>query len=198
MLLFIKSIYFTAIKMIFRITRRGMMMTGKGDSNMRLKRSAINSPTAAYIAATWASIGVGAISFMIGLWNASIQLNEKGYYLAVFLLGMFSAVTLQKTVRDRAEGIPVTNVFIGMCWAVFSASIALLGIGLFNAQMELSEKGFYAIAFVLSLFSIITVQKNVRDMTNEHGDTDPAAFPSAKSGWDSASEVVDVIDGING
>jgi hypothetical protein len=30
-------------------------------------------------------------------------------------------------------------------------------------NMSLSEKGFYAMAYTLSLFATITVQKNVRD-----------------------------------
>jgi uncharacterized membrane protein YiaA len=41
----------------------------------------------------------------------------------------------------------------------FAASLSLLIIGLMNAQMLLSEKGFYAMAFVLSLFVVITVTK---------------------------------------
>ncbi|NQX92117.1 MAG: hypothetical protein HRT74_08365, partial [Flavobacteriales bacterium] len=42
-------------------------------------------------------------------------------------------------------------------------SVILLVVGLWNADMELSEKGFYRMSFVLSLFSVIAVQKNVRD-----------------------------------
>jgi uncharacterized membrane protein YiaA len=36
-------------------------------------------------------------------------------------------------------------------------------IGLWNSSLTLSEKGFYAMAFLLSLFASITVQKNTRD-----------------------------------
>ena len=43
-------------------------------------------------------------------------------------------------------------------------SITLLIIGLWNADLELSEKGFYGMSFLLSLFSAITVQKNTRDL----------------------------------
>ena len=64
-----------------------------------------------------------------------------------------------------------------MCWAAFFSAVALLGIGLFNADMFLSEKGFYGMAFILSLFSIITVQKNIRDLTNEDGSTFLSAYP---------------------
>ncbi len=32
-------------------------------------------------------------------------------------------------------------------------------------------------SFVLALFTIITVQKNIRDLTNKQGVTDSSAFP---------------------
>jgi uncharacterized membrane protein YiaA len=40
----------------------------------------------------------------------------------------------------------------------------LLTVGLWNAELEKSEKGFYAMSFVLSLFAAIAVQKNTRDI----------------------------------
>ena len=43
-------------------------------------------------------------------------------------------------------------------------AIVLLAIGLWNATLLLSEKGFYAMAFTLSLFAAIVVQKNTRDI----------------------------------
>ena len=48
---------------------------------------------------------------------------------------------------------------------IIITSILLLLIGLWNAELLLSEKGFYGIAFVLSLFGAITVQKNIRDIS---------------------------------
>ena len=93
-----------------------------------------------------------------------MELNEKGYYLTILLYGCFAAVSLQKTVRDRAEGLPVTGMYAGLCWVSLIASVLLLTVGLWNATLTLSEKGFYAMSFVLTLFAIIAVQKNVRDL----------------------------------
>ncbi|CAM3679579.1 inner membrane protein YiaA [Parendozoicomonas haliclonae] len=152
-----------------------------------------NKPTAAYIAASWGALAIGALGYLIGLWNAQIEFNEKGYYLTVFLFAAFSAVTLQKTVRDRDEGIPVTTLFLGMCWAALSISVALLVIGLFNANMLLSEKGFYGMSFILCLFAVITVQKNTRDYTNEYGETDSAAFPTIEEKADKVLDVADIL-----
>lgn len=104
---------------------------------------------------------------MIGLYNAGMQLNEKGYYLTLLLFGLYSAISLQKVVRDKNDGIPTTNLYYGICWMALLSALALTGIGLYNAGSIIrSEKGFYAMTYILSLFAAITVQKNVRDLEN--------------------------------
>lgn len=122
-----------------------------------------NSPTRAFVLASVAALISGVVAYIAGLMNADMQLNEKGYYLAIFLFGLFSAVSVQKTVRDKMEGIKTTKIYMMICWIGLASAIGLLAIGLVNANLLLSEKGFYAMAFVLSLFAAITVQKNVRD-----------------------------------
>ena len=120
-------------------------------------------PSNAFIAASWVALFTGAISYNIGLWNAEMQLNEKGYYFTVLMYGLFSAVSLQKAVRDQLEGIPVTSIYYGISWFSTLLSILLLVIGLWNASLLLSEKGFYAMSFTLALFGTIAIQKNIRD-----------------------------------
>ena len=122
-------------------------------------------PTGAFVGARWAALFVGAAAFLAGLWNGqAMQLNEKGYYFIVLMYGLFSAVSLQKTVRDRLEGIRVTGIYYGLCWLSLMLSVLLLAIGLWNATLGSSEKGFYAMAFLLALFAAVAVQKNVRDV----------------------------------
>ncbi len=121
-------------------------------------------PTPAFIGASWAALGLGFISYCIGLWNANLELNEKGYYFTVILFGLFSAISVQKCVRDRAEGTPVTDIYYGLSWFTTITSIVLLTVGLRNADMELSEKGFYGMAFTLAMFAAVAVQKNTRDV----------------------------------
>ncbi len=128
---------------------------------MKLK---IQRPTGAFIGAAWAALLVGVVTYLVGLWNAHMQLNEKGYYFTILMYGLFSAISLQKTVRDKLEGIPVTGIYYGLCWVSLGLSVMLLLVGLWNAALAPSEKGFYAMSFVLSLFAGITVQKNVRDI----------------------------------
>jgi uncharacterized membrane protein YiaA len=124
----------------------------------------INKPSSAFIAASWVALIAGAVAYLIGLFNAQMLLNEKGYYLVLILYGLFSAVSLQKVVRDRLEGLQVTNIYYGLCWASSVICIGLLAIGLWNASLSLSEKGFYIMAFLLSLFGAVAVQKNIRDL----------------------------------
>jgi uncharacterized membrane protein YiaA len=120
-------------------------------------------PSTAFIGASWAALGLGMLGFIVGLWNAEMLLNEKGYYFTILMYGLFSVISVQKSVRDRLEGIPVTDIYYGICWFSTILSISLLVIGLWNAQLLLSEKGFYAFSFLLALFGAIAVQKNTRD-----------------------------------
>lgn len=129
-----------------------------------MQQRQLQRPTAAFVGASWVALGTGAIAFVTGLWNAPMALNEKGYYFAVLMYGLFAAVSLQKSVRDRLEGIPVTSLYFGLCWISLGLCLLLLTVGLWNASLGSSEKGFYAMAFLLALFGAVAVQKNVRDI----------------------------------
>ena len=120
-------------------------------------------PSAAFVGASWAALFAGMVVYLIGLWNAGMALNEKGYYFVLLMYGLFAAVSLQKTVRDKNEGIPVSGLYTGLCWLSLGAALLLLLVGLWNATLADSEKGFYAMSFVLSLFAAVAVQKYVRD-----------------------------------
>lgn len=120
-------------------------------------------PTKAFSIASGVALATGSLAYLVGLYNATMMLNEKGYYFAVLLLGLFGVVSLQKSVRDKLAGIMVTKPYMVACVAATVAGIALLVIGLVNADLLLSEKGFFGMAYTLSLFAAIAVQKNVRD-----------------------------------
>ena len=136
----------------------------------------VQRPTAAFIGASWAALLVGGITYLTGLWNAEMHLSEKGYYFTILMYGLFAAVSLQKSVRDRLEGIPVTGIYFGLCWLSLGIALVLLTVSLWNASLTPSEKGFYAMSFVLSLFAAVAVQKNVRD-TALHTELPPADNP---------------------
>jgi uncharacterized membrane protein YiaA len=124
----------------------------------------IQKPSNAFIGASWVALLAGMLAYIIGLWNAEMELNEKGYYFTVLMFGLFAAISLQKAVRDQLEGIPVTNIYYSLAWFCTGLAITLLVVGLWNATLERSEKGFYAMSFTLSIFASIAVQKNTRDL----------------------------------
>lgn len=120
-------------------------------------------PSNAFIGASWIAMGVGAIGYIIGLARSTMKLSEKGYYFTILLFGLYSVISLQKAVRDKIEKIPVTEIYYGISWFVTGASIVLLTIGLWNADLLPSEKGFYAFGYLLAIFGAVAVQKNIRD-----------------------------------
>lgn len=128
------------------------------------EKTVLHKPSVAFVSASWLSLIVGFVSYIVGLWRSEMQLNEQGYYFTVILFGLFSAISVQKSVRDRQEGIFVSDLYYGLSWATTIISIILLVVGLWNATSLLSsEKGFYGMSFMLTLFAAIAVQKNVRD-----------------------------------
>ncbi|WP_298879923.1 inner membrane protein YiaA [uncultured Polaribacter sp.] len=137
--------------------------TKKHSRKNKLKNDLNQKPTSAYVGASWGVVIIGLLSYCIGLWNANMELNEKGYYFSILLMGIYAVISLQKAVRDKAEKIKVSEMYYGISWVIVIASLLLLIVGLRNADLLLSEKGFYAISYLLSLFGAITVQKNTRD-----------------------------------
>lgn len=145
------------------------------------KQHVLGRPTGAFVGASWVALGLGASVYFIGLYNARMALSEKGFFLAVFLLGLFAAISVQKAVRDRAEDVPVTGAYLGVAWGMLLVSLTLMVIGLWNAELLLSEKGFYGIGFAMSLFAVVAVQKNVRDLAafrRANPEVVPVARPS--------------------
>jgi uncharacterized membrane protein YiaA len=117
----------------------------------------------AFVAASWIALLIGLAGYLIGLWRAEMLLNEKGYYFTIIMYGLFSVISVQKSVRDRLEGVPVTELYYGIAWFSTLLAILLLIIGLWNATLLPSEKGFYAFAFILAMFGAVAIQKNTRD-----------------------------------
>ncbi len=65
----------------------------------------IQKTSNAFIAASWVALGAGMVGYLVGLWRAEMLLNEKGYYFTVLMFGLFSVISLQKSVRDKLENI---------------------------------------------------------------------------------------------
>lgn len=124
----------------------------------------LQPPTAAFIGSSWAVLVIGILAYLFGIYNAQMMLNEKGYYVAVLAFALYAAISLQKVIRDRLEDIPTTNLYYMISWTALILAVILELVGLWNASLSMSEKGFYLMAFTMTIFAAITVQKNVRDL----------------------------------
>lgn len=91
-----------------------------------------NKPSSAFVAASWVGLLAGSITYCAGLFNSTMALSEKGFYFTILMYGIFSAVSLQKAVRDKLEGIKVTNIYMGIAWFSTLLSLFLLVIGLWK------------------------------------------------------------------
>jgi uncharacterized membrane protein YiaA len=139
----------------------------------KLMANSVYRPSGAFVGASWAALIVGAVGFLFGIWNSPLARSEKGFYFIVIMYGLFSVVSLQKSIRDRLEGIRVTNQYYAMCWVSVGLCTVLFGMGLFNATtLAMNEKGFFAMAFLMALFGAIAVQKNTRDLAISSRNTD--------------------------
>ncbi|MCY7946773.1 YiaA/YiaB family inner membrane protein [Bacillus atrophaeus] len=60
--------------------------------------------TPAFTILAYFTFFTGVFLFCIGLYNAdNLELNEKGYYIAVMILVAVGAILTQKVTRDNAE-----------------------------------------------------------------------------------------------
>ncbi|HHA3402502.1 TPA: YiaA/YiaB family inner membrane protein [Salmonella enterica subsp. salamae serovar 1,4,12,[27]:b:[e,n,x]] len=49
---------------------------------------------------SWIALIGGIVAYLVGLWNATLLLSEKGFYGLAFFLSLFGAVAVQKNIRD--------------------------------------------------------------------------------------------------
>ena len=65
----------------------------------------------AFVAASFVALGTGIIGFIVGLWRAEMELKEKWHYFTFLMFGYFAVVLLQKSVSDKLELLPVTDIY---------------------------------------------------------------------------------------
>lgn len=129
----------------------------------------MSAPSPLFRTLSSVAVAIGLGGFAVGLYNAELKLSEKGYYFMCILFAMYVTVSLQKAVRDKEEGLPVSSAY--MVASVIALIISLGGIplGLMNTEsIALNEKGYFFMSSILSLFGAVVVQKNARDTAVEH------------------------------
>ena len=102
---------------------------------------------------------LGMSAFFIGLYNSEMALSEQGYYAVLLLYSVFSSISLQKTMLEIDSGISVSKFYRNICMISIVLALLFFIMGLFNAELLKSEKGFYAMSYILTLFSSLGIQK---------------------------------------
>ncbi|MDB5247002.1 MAG: hypothetical protein JWQ40_1396 [Segetibacter sp.] len=58
-------------------------------------------PSAAFIGTSGAALLIGVTAYLVGLWTAEMELNEKGYYFTLLMSGLFSAISVQRQYATK-------------------------------------------------------------------------------------------------
>ena len=67
----------------------------KDEFKAKVPQEPLGKPSNAFIAASWSALIIGISAYLIGLFNAEMELNEKGYYFTVLLFGLFAVIRLE-------------------------------------------------------------------------------------------------------
>lgn len=122
-------------------------------------------PSPAFIGASWLVLATGIGAYSVWLWNATMAVEVKYFYWIALMLALFAAVSISKTVRDKEEDIPVTNLYYGLCWVAVGVAVLTFGWVLWSSDtVNDAQKGFLAMSYLLSMFAAVAVQKNTRDV----------------------------------
>lgn len=122
-------------------------------------------PSFAFVALSWVAALAGIVFYGALLFNSTaLTWSDKNFFFAILVFAVYAAISVQKIVRDRIEGVPFTTLYYGISWLAVIVAIGMFVNGLFGVNITLSERGFYAMAMLLTLFGAIAIQKNTRDL----------------------------------
>ena len=122
-------------------------------------------PSFAFVALSWVAALAGVVLYGSMLFNsAALTWSDKNFFAAILVFAVYAAISVQKIVRDRIEGVPFTNLYYGVSWLAVIVAIGMFVNGLFGVNVTMSERGFYGMAMLLTLFGAIAIQKNTRDL----------------------------------
>jgi uncharacterized membrane protein YiaA len=122
-------------------------------------------PSFAFVSLSWVAALAGVVFYSALLFNSTaLTWSDKNFFFAILIFAVYSAISVQKIVRDRIEGVQFTNLYYGVSWLAVIVALGLFVNGLFNVNITLSERGFYGMAMLLTLFGAIAIQKNTRDI----------------------------------
>lgn len=112
---------------------------------------------------TWVAF-ILAFSFtLVAIWNTEWELVEKGFYTCIIGWVTFSAFTLVKVLRDKADGIKVSTEYVFLTWASIVASFGIGFVAVWNTEWVLVEKGYYSMGLMFITYASFALSKEIRD-----------------------------------
>lgn len=91
---------------------------------------------------------IGVFLYVVCLWGDCPQLTDKGYFLAVLVLGMFTVLTYQRlSAKEKNE-----ERFAGLCRFVLLLATGLILVGIWNLPLSLAEKGLTVIGWFAAMY----------------------------------------------
>lgn len=114
-----------------------------------------NTSGVLYTRAAKIALPVGILVYATGLWPICPTLSEKGYYIALLALGLFSVVVYVHLRRHQCFSAKMKT----WCQLMLLVSMGLLAVGLWNEPITLSQRLIYFIAWVISLIAMTVCSK---------------------------------------
>ncbi len=81
----------------------------------------------------------------VRVWNAEMQLNEKGYYFAVLVLDCFLLRLIKRPFGTSMKAYRHFHLLYDLPDCLYYLCCITV-VGLWNATLLLSEKGYYGLA----------------------------------------------------
>lgn len=90
----------------------------------------------------------GVLLYVFCLWGDCPDLTDKGYFLAVLVLGLFTVLSYRRVSKEeRGE-----CCFAGLCRFILLLSTGLLLVGVWNLPLSMAEKGLCVVAWFAAMY----------------------------------------------
>lgn len=86
---------------------------------------------------------VGIVLYLMCIWPGCSQLEDKAYFLAMWVLGIFTIVAYRQAAKVQ---------FAQLCRLVLLLTSGLLLVGVWNMPLALSQKGIVVAAWFACMY----------------------------------------------
>lgn len=138
--------------------------TARAKSTSQLRK--VPAPTAAFQGVSWFALAIGLITFGYTTWyTTGLEPADRFFLYTAVLFSLFGSLSVSKAVRDRAENVPVTGLFVGLSYVAAIVPVVFVTYYFtFFSDIPEANRGTLVLSFVLATFATLAIAKNTRDM----------------------------------